>query len=246
MIYRSNLSAPDLTPYFKLTEFDHFGGHTFLADPDFDPRCGFFTHDEAALLYNIAVNVTRFTRGNAAWLDIGARTGWTAAHVIAAGGAVVALEPELYRPIFMKRAQENITGIREKYAPNQPCFLPWGETSEGYFAKRQKDAPKFDGFIIDGNHDEPEPMLDAMRCLRAANPSAVIVIHDFLGPATWQAADFLLDEQWKCKLYYTPNMIAVCWRGFEDSVVPFHRGDPAFKHYQRRVAEGFNLARCQQ
>jgi len=33
MIYRSNLVAPHLTPYFKLHEFDHYGGHTFLGGP---------------------------------------------------------------------------------------------------------------------------------------------------------------------------------------------------------------------
>lgn len=245
MRYRSNISAPDLAPHFKITEFDHFGGHTFLADPDFEPRCGFFTHDEAAILYHIACAVTRVAGGRPTWLDIGARTGWTAAHLIAAGAAVVALEPEFYRYEFMERTNANLKGVREQYAKGvDDIFLPVAMRSAEFFAMDTGYRPKYDGFIIDGNHDEPEPLRDAIGAAERAKENAIVVIHDFLGPATWQAADFLLTRGWHGKLYYTPNMMAVCWRGFGDSIAPFHRMDPIFHSYRRRVAEGFDPSRC--
>ena len=244
MIYRSNLVAPDLTPYFKLTQFDHFGGHTFLADPDFDPRCGFFTHDEAALLYNVAVAVTRMSPGPL-WLDIGARTGWTAAHLIAAGACVVALEPEYYLDTFRLRALENVGPVRHKYASGTGVFLPWSMRSREYFAQRSDHARLFDGVIIDGNHDEPEPLIDAQHSYKASNKSAVFVIHDFLGPATWQAAEYLLNQGCRCRVYWTPNCTAVCVRGFYEWQLPEHRPDPQLERaYRPRIPKDL-LARCQ-
>lgn len=245
MMYRSNLSAPDLLPYFKHVRFDHIGGHTFLADPDFDPRCGFFTPDEAAILYHVALGINAQV-GGSHWLDIGARTGWTAAHIIAAGGSVVALEPEYYRKDFLGRALENINPVRDKFARLQPVFLPSARRAKEFFEERTPGSPKFDGIVIDGNHDEPEPLHDAANGLVHAKPSAVFVIHDFLGPATWDAAKYLREQGFKCRLYWTPNVIAVCWRGFEGWAPPAHRADPQLVHVHRRsVGERFDLTGCE-
>ncbi len=67
MIYRSNLSAPDLQTCFRHVAsrpMPHSQGHdvtTHFSDKaDDDPvfgiykQCGFWTHDEAAILYNVA------------------------------------------------------------------------------------------------------------------------------------------------------------------------------------------------
>lgn len=245
MIYRSNLVAPDLAPYFKTHYFDYIGGHTFIGDPDFDPRCGFFTHDEAAILYNVASAITRMSGGHATWLDIGARTGWTAAHIIAAGGCVVALEPEYHRPDFRARALENVGPVREKYQYGRPCFLPWALRSDQFFEQRVGNPARYDGFVIDANHDEPEPLRDAERSLAMAKAAAVFVIHDFQGPATFRAAEYLLDHGCECKIYWTPNMIAVCWRGFDAWEPPAHRPDPELLRVHRAtIGRHFNLARC--
>jgi len=244
MIYRSNLVAPDLAPYFKLHEFAHYGGHTFLGDPDFEPTCGFFTHDEAALLYTLGCAVTRFTCGESVWLDIGARTGWTAAHLIAAGACVVALEPEYYRQPFRQRTLDNIGPVRDKYAFGHAVFLPWAMRSKEYF-EGDHHATRFDGFVIDGNHDEPEPLRDVENCLKYALDSAVFVIHDFLGPATWQAAEYLLEHNCRCRVYWTANAMAVCVRGFDGWQLPEHHPDPEIVRMHRpRVQSGFDLRRC--
>ena len=46
MIYRSNLTAPDLAPQFKLRNPPMtMLGHDVPSDPDFLPDCGYLTHD---------------------------------------------------------------------------------------------------------------------------------------------------------------------------------------------------------
>ena len=73
-IYRSNLTAPDLSPYFSLCpQVRQIMGHDAPSDPDFDPDCTYLTHDEAAILYSIA------KAWPGSWVDIGARLGWTGA-----------------------------------------------------------------------------------------------------------------------------------------------------------------------
>src|SRR5712664_503966 len=98
MIYRSNLTAPDLAPHFKLADqvVQHMG-HDCPSDPDFEPACTFLTHDEAAILYRIAKAWPK------RWADIGARLGWTAAHLIAGGASVCAIDPQLQFQTFLAR-----------------------------------------------------------------------------------------------------------------------------------------------
>ena len=99
MIYRSNLTAPDLQPHFRhavCRVMGHSQSHDVLSDfsdkTDNDPVCGPFkscgalTHDEAAILYNIARQV------GGTWLDIGGLTGWSACHMAAAGCKVYSVE----------------------------------------------------------------------------------------------------------------------------------------------------------
>jgi hypothetical protein len=73
MIYRSNLEAPDLTPHFKhlvSRPMPHSFGHDVPSDwgdkADDDPvfglykKCGMWTHDEAAILFNVAAAAWTF------------------------------------------------------------------------------------------------------------------------------------------------------------------------------------------
>lgn len=259
MIYRSNLAAPDLTPYFKIEEFPHLFGHTFISDPDFEPRyCGFFTHDEAAILYNIA----RQIRGD--WVDIGARTGWTAAHLLAAGCSVAAVEMEYYRADFIARARENLAAaynglhmrarrgagdwadwVRVRDLPGSGVYL-YDRLSRNFF--QDAGEKSFDGFVIDANHERPGPMYDTVRAWAHSKLSSCFVLHDFTGPATWEAADFLIDEGYNCRVYWTPNVIALLWRGYDlrTFTPPDHRPDPQITAVmpKRLQDAGFDLRRC--
>src|SRR5882757_4294806 len=91
MIYRSNLTFPDLSPHFKLkSPALTTMGHDMPSDPDYEPGCGFLTHDEAAILYSI-VKAWPYR-----WVDIGARFGWSTAHIATAKPmGVIPVDPAL-------------------------------------------------------------------------------------------------------------------------------------------------------
>src|SRR6185436_7590769 len=199
MRFQSNLKCPDLSPHFKLlSKPRHFSsGHDVPSDPDFEPDCCYFTFDEAAILYNVAKQI----RGT--WVDIGSRLGWTAAHLMAAGCRVMAVDPEYKEPKFFKRFQQNLRGL-------QGFCMPYSQTASEFIADSGTFA--FDGFVIDGNHDFPEPLNDAKGCLSIAKPDCVMVFHDLLGQPIRDAVQYLAGQGFNCKEYSTPNGVAVCWR----------------------------------
>jgi len=213
MIYRSNLSVPDLTFHFKLLSKPRpwSFGHDVPSDPDFDPDCGFFTHDEVAILYNVAEQI------GGTWVDIGARTGWTAAHLMVAGCRVVAVDPEYRHMDFLSRTHNNLWDIEGNY-------LTICETATEFLESRKET---FDGFVIDGNHDAPEPLNDARGCLSISRQDCVMVFHDLRGQPIQDAVRFLKNEGFSSKEYLTPNGLAVCWRGYSKFVAPVHVPDPA-------------------
>jgi hypothetical protein len=224
MIYRSNLIAPDLTPHFKLLSKPrgHSFGHDCPSDPDFDPDCTYWTHDEAAILYHVA----KLVGGD--WVDIGCRFGWTSAHLAAAGASVIAVDPIIKQDAPRQRLHDNT-------APwlTQMIFLGVPEMVPDLLVN-------YDGFVIDGCHDAPEPLNDAMGCVKLAKPNCVIMFHDFYGQPVQDAVTWLMKEQgFHCRIYWTPNGVACCWRG--DGAVPVmfapphHVPDPAI------IREGVRL-----
>lgn len=208
MRYQSNLKAPDLRSHFKLLRPPkQICGHDAPSDPDFEPNCTFWTDDEAAILYNVAAAHT------GEWVDIGARLGWTAAHLAKAGNDVFAVDPELGVCAFRQRFTENLYGVSN--------VNPVGLESYSFFKFR---AGYYDGFVIDGNHDSPEPLNDARMCHFHAKDDAVILFHDFWGKPIRDGVNWLIDQGWKCRTYGTPNGVACCWRG--DFTPPCHQPDP--------------------
>lgn len=226
MIYRSNLIAPDLTPHFKLLSKPrgHSFGHDCPSDPDFDPDCTYWTHDEAAILYRVAKSV------GGDWLDIGCRFGWTSAHLMDAGAGVVCLDPELKYQAQFQRFEDNLGG-HWRDVLNVEHY-----TSAAYF--QRPASIRFVGFVIDGCHDAPEPLNDAMGCVKLAKPNCVIMFHDFYGQPVQDAVTWLMREQgFHCRIYWTPNGVACCWReqGVPFFLPPDHVPDPAI------IREGVRL-----
>lgn len=230
-IYRSNLTAPDLAPYFKLRVPPlQIMGHDMPSDPDFDPNCGYLTHDEAAILYRVA----KAWPGR--WADIGARLGWTAAHIAAAGATVVPIDPELAFDGFSRRFEDNVSHCWTSIA--------WVEhlTSEKVF---RLPGVRFVAAMIDGDHDAPQPSFDAARAIQAG--AQVLVFHDFAGRPIRDAVGGVLDlGTWKARVYWTPNMMAVAWRDDCGFVPPDHVRDPAidWRGMERMVSADFALWRC--
>lgn len=232
MRYRSNLEAPDLAPYFKLREPPMlFHGHDVPSDPGFLPDCGYWTHDEAAILYHIGKQI------GGIWVDLGARLGWTAAHLVASGRIVVAVEPEYrHQPKFKERAKSNLGEVESLVAF---CGL---ESREFFEWSRSE----YDGFVVDANHDEPEPLNDTIGSFNHLKPDGAIVFHDFIGKPVRDGVNWLMDRGFKCRVYWTPNLVALCWRGLPNFRAPVHIGDPSIDWHPHLAVmrQDFDFARC--
>lgn len=231
MIFRSNLECPDLAPHFKLmSKPRHYSfGHDVPSDPDFEPDCGYFTHDEAAILYNIA----REVGGN--WIDIGARFGWTTAHLGAAGCEVTAVDPILKLQGPSARFESNLL-----HAWHMVTSVHTSTAAEFFV----REWFRHSGCVIDGDHDAPQPALDARRFLLIAQPKCAIILHDFTGKPIRDAVTLLLDKGLQCRIYNTPNMLACCWRGNFD--MPNHVPDPRIPWAEIRAnMTDFDFSRCE-
>lgn len=242
MRYQSNLIAPDLAPYFRLLDppMQHMG-HDVPSDPDFLPECGFMTADEAAILYHCA-KAWPFQ-----WADIGARFGWSSAHLALASRSVCAIDPELADISARLRFCSNtsviaLSGFPVSYNPVTSC-----EWFEGPGMSRNM---RIKAACIDGNHDAPEPYLDAARAIRAG--ASVVVWHDFQGKPVRDAVAAILDGlpdehpgAWKARVYWTPNGMAVAWRDGCGFVPPDHVPDPAifWPGIMARYAVDFDFSR---
>jgi hypothetical protein len=236
MIYRSNISAPDLQPHFAATTICHprhwSMGHDVLSDAVYEPECGFATHDEAAILFECA----RRARGE--WGDIGARMCWTSAHIATAGvSRVLAVDPAYTVQEFEQRARSNVEKIKEFNRISLLCF-----TSTEFFGLIANI--ELSGVMIDGNHDAPEPLNDARNALAHLTNTGVIVLHDLWGRPIREAVEYLMGEGLKCRVYDTPNGMAVCWRG--NFTPPDHVPDPSIDWDAVRAgrAPEFNLGVC--
>lgn len=235
MIYRSNLTAPDLYPAFAprvVCKPRHNSlGHDVLSDPEREPECGFLTHDEAAILYNAALAFPGW------WVIVGGAAGWSSAHVLAAGGWVDVIDPIYLEPRFAKRANENLGDAASgRHFPEVDFY---GGGSAWYFEEMSENCM---GVLIDGDHSAPAPLNDAKNAAAHLQERAVIVLHDVLGGPVQEAVIWLLDNGFRARIYWTPHVMAVCWRG--DFTPPYHVADPQIEPKLRPQMAGFPFDRC--
>lgn len=240
MNFHSNLSAPDLTNHFRNLHkrpMAHSQGHDVFSDfadrPVNDPvfglykNCGFWTTDEAAILYHCV------RRCPGEWLDLGCHTGWTAGHQAEAGAHVIAVDNMLCVDDFKQRFMENT--VRWK------TIAHFCGTTNEYFDITNS---KFDGVVVDADHGEPNPVSDAMNAADRLNDTGVILLHDFIGKPVWLAAVALMDRGFKCKVYWTPHMVACCYRG--NFTPPEHQRDTAVDWSNvQGLMRGFPFERCE-
>jgi len=230
MNYRSNLEAPDLRPYFKYTNervMPYSMGHDVLSDfadkADDDPvfgvhkRCGFWTLDEAAILYNCA---SQF--GGPA-LDIGGHTGWTGAYLAdSVKSFVLIIDPMYSNDLFLSRTHENLHSYLSGGGLSvPPTVMAIPSTSSDYF---KDNKSKFSVIVIDGNHSAPYPLEDAQNSAKHLTDRGLILLHDYRGEPIKEAYRWLLANGFQGKTYRTPNGVAVCWRG--EFTPPMHVHDP--------------------
>lgn len=231
--YLSNLKAPDLRPYFKHLTWrvmPHSMGHLVASDwadkADYDPvfglykKCGLWTRDEAAILWKCA------QRSWGGWVDIGCHTGWTTAHILSGKPtkwthAVTGIDPLLRVEEVADRCRENIATL-----PGEGDIDWEAETSQDWFAglnARNHPGLGIRGFCIDGDHEPGKPLEDAQNAAKHLAETGVILFHDFTGQPVREAVTWLMDQGFKARVYWTPHIVCVCWRG--DFTPPIHVPD---------------------
>lgn len=265
-VYRSSLDVPDLQPFFphaKPLAHVNCAQHTVLGDPEIFESCGYITHDEAVLLYQIAKNNTGL------WLEIGSHTGWSTAHLAKAGNTVIALDPEFSAPhynktinadLFRQRFIENVGGVigTENVLPfvrgldlSKPTVNPKvymvGAASWDCLPALAATMPgQFKGVFVDGEHHPPLPMVDAMLVAPLlSSKDSVAVFHDAIGAPVVAAVLWLRDYMAKLnpstrlQRYFTPQCLSCVAVG--GIMFPDHTPDPDFDwaahyRYQDRAA----------
>ncbi len=182
------------------------------------PTVGFLSRDEAHLLYNLALAFP----GKPA-LEIGCWMGWSACHLALAGVQLDVVDPLLNDPGVYQIVSDSLTsaGVRDR-VNLVPGYSP--QAVQELAAQRQQP---WSLIFIDGNHERPGPLEDAMVCAQLAAPDAAIVFHDLASPDVAEGLDYLRQQGWNTMVYQTMQIMGVAWRGQVQPVR--HLPDPSVR-----------------
>lgn len=179
------------------------------------PTVGFLSRDEAHILYNTAIKF----KGKKA-LEIGCWLGWSACHLALAGIELDVVDPLLERPDFYESVSNSLQSADVIDLVNLiPGFSP--QKVEEVAAQHQR---KWSLIFIDGNHDAPGPLEDAIACEQLAEEDAIVLFHDLASPDVAQGLDYFKHKGWNTMVYQTMQIMGVAWRGNVEPVQ--HQPDP--------------------
>ncbi len=179
------------------------------------PVVGFLSRDEAHILYNTALQF----KGQQA-LEIGCWLGWSACHLALAGVHLDVIDPLLEREDFYESVSQSLSaaGVSDR-VKLLPGFSP-AKVEE--LATEQKH--QWSLIFIDGNHDAPGPLQDAIACEKLAAADALVLFHDLASPEVAEGLDYFRQQGWNTMVYQTMQIMGVAWRG---NVQPIeHQPDP--------------------
>lgn len=149
---------------------------------------------------------------------------------------MIAVDPCYDDDDFLDRTVENLES-----AMVSQCVELRAQSAADFF---ENYGPfKVSGVCIDGDHSAPEPLNDAKGAASHLKPRGVIVLHDVLGGPVQEAVVWLLDNGFRARIYWTPHVMAVCWRG--DFTPPDHVPDPQIEPKLRPQMAGFPFERCE-
>jgi predicted O-methyltransferase YrrM len=206
--------------------------HNWYADKR-HPYIEFVSRDEAHILYNTA---SKF-KGKKA-LEIGCWMGWSACHLALGGVELDVIDPILGKPEFYESVSNSLqaAGVLDSVR-----LIP------GYSPEKVEEVAaigdKWSLIFIDGNHDAPGPLNDAIICERLAETDALILFHDLASPDVAQGLDYLKQRGWNTMIYQTMQIMGVAWRGNVEPVI--HQPDPKIEwhlpeHLQHHPVSGTN------
>ena len=188
--------------------------HNWYIDQRY-PGIGFLSRDEANILYNIAL---QFKEKKA--LEIGCWMGWSACHLALAGVKLEVIDPLLTN----ENHYENVKNSLVSAGVFSEINLVPGYSPEKVDELAQKTGQKWSLIFIDGNHDAPGPLNDAIICEKFAEDDALVVFHDLASPDVAQGLDYFKQKGWNILVYQTMQIMGIAWRG---NIQPLkHRPDP--------------------
>jgi glycosyltransferase involved in cell wall biosynthesis/predicted O-methyltransferase YrrM len=180
-----------------------------------EPVVGFLSRDEAHILYNTALQF----KGKKA-LEIGCWLGWSACHIALAGVELDVVDPLLAQADFFESVSSSLKSAGVLNSVN----LVGGYSPEKVEELAVQLNRKWSLIFIDGNHDAPAPLNDAILCEKLAEDDAIILFHDLTSPDVAQGLDYFKQQGWNTIIYQTMQIMGVAWRGNVQPVQ--HQPDP--------------------
>ncbi len=198
------------------------------------PYVGFLSRDEAHILYNTALQFA----GQPA-LEIGCWLGWSACHLALAGVNLDVVDPLLGREEFYGSVTSS---LKEAGVIDRVNLVPGFSPAEviGLVQKNNHQNKQWSLIFIDGNHEAPGPLEDAIACAKYAAPDALILFHDLAAPDVSQGLDYLKSQGWQTMVYQTMQIMGVAWRG---NVKPVeHHPDPQVNWQLPNHLQGYQVS----
>ncbi len=177
--------------------------HNWYVDRRY-PSVGFLNRDEAHILYNSALQFS----GKPA-LEIGCWLGWSACHLALAGVHLDVIDPLLRNSDFWTSVSDSLAAAGVSDRVN---LYPGTSPQKVRELFTQKQQP-WSLIFIDGDHEAPAPLEDALVCSQYAAPDALILFHDLAAPDVALGLDYLKAQGWHTMIYQTMQIMGVAWRG---------------------------------
>ena len=179
------------------------------------PVVGFLDRDEAHILYNTALQF----KGKRA-LEIGCWLGWSACHLALAGVRLDVVDPLLERAEFYESVSQSLkdAGVWER------VNLVPGPSPQKVQALVAEQQRRWSLMFIDGDHETPGPLQDAIACEPFAEADAAILFHDLASPDVTEGLDYLRQRGWNVLIYQTMQIMGIAWRGNVQPIT--HQPDP--------------------
>ena len=192
---------------------------------------GFVSRDEAHILYNTALKF----KGKKA-LEIGCWMGWSACHLALGGVELDVIDPILSEQLFY----ESVTDSLRRAGVQESVNLVPGYSPQKVEELANKLQRKWSLIFIDGYHEAPSPLNDAIICEQFALSDALILFHDLASPDVGQGLDYLKEKGWNTMVYQTMQIMGVAWRGNVEPLV--HQPDAKIKWRLPPHLQGYSVS----
>ncbi len=179
------------------------------------PSVGLLTWDEATILYNYGLHMKSHPA-----LEIGSWIGWSTLVLALADTRLTVVDPLL---------GDTLQGVTCRAALHraqvQERVELLGSSSPEAVRALGASGRRWSVFLVDGDHSNDAPLIDAQACADVAEPDAVMLFHDAIQENVTDALLWLQRHGWNCGVHFTAQFVGVAWRG---AVTPIpHTPDPA-------------------